>query len=151
MTFGIIYDKITMERGDVMGALVFSGFLLALEIAICLVFSIIGLFFGHIILFDSIALAILAGALSHNFLGVHPALAVVIGIAVLALMYWVQNTKFGFWIIGGLLSAMWGFIFGFFAYDITKNNIVWFYVVWALGAMLMMGLHINARNKMAIE
>ncbi len=131
-----------------MAAVFASGLLIALEIGIALICSIIGLFVGNIILFDSIALAILSGVLSHYMLGVHPALAVVIGIAVLAFIYFLQSTRFGFWILGGLLSVVWGFIFGFIAYDVSGKNMIWTYVVWGLGALIMMGLHLNARNKM---
>ena len=64
-------------------ALLAVGIELLIGIGIGLIVTVIGLFFGNIIVFDSIALAILAGFLSHGLLGVHPALAVVIGIAVL--------------------------------------------------------------------
>lgn len=134
-----------------MAAVFASGLMIALEIGIALLFSIIGLFFGHIILFDSIALSILGGVLSYHFLGVHPVLAIVIGIAILALIYWVQSTKFGFWIIGGSLSVVWGFIFAFIAYDVSGKSMMWTYIVWGLGALIMMGLHMRSRNKMALE
>ena len=64
-------------------ALLAVGIELLIGIGIGLIVTVIGLFFGNIIVFDSIALAILAGFLSHGLLGVHPALAIVIGIAVL--------------------------------------------------------------------
>ena len=64
-------------------ALLVVGLELLIGIVIGLIVTVIGLFWGNIIVFDSIALAILAGFLSHGLLGVHPALAVVIGIAVL--------------------------------------------------------------------
>ena len=64
-------------------ALLVVGLELLIGIVIGLIVTVIGLFFGNVIVFDSIALAILAGFLSHGLLGVHPALAVVIGIAVL--------------------------------------------------------------------
>ena len=61
-------------------ALLAVGIELLIGIGIGLIVTVIGLFFGNIIVFDSIALAILAGFLSHGLLGVHPALAIVIGI-----------------------------------------------------------------------
>ena len=44
-----------------MGWLVAQGALLTIGVVIGLIFALIGLFFGHIILFDSLALGIVAG------------------------------------------------------------------------------------------
>ena len=91
-------------------ALLAVGIELLIGIGIGLIVTVIGLFLGNIIVFDSIALAILAGFLSHGLLGVHPALAVVIGIAVLLGLLLLHCTRPGFWLIGGGLSVVWGFI-----------------------------------------
>ena len=80
-------------------------------IGIGLIVTVIGLFLETLLFFDSIALAILAGFLSHGLLGVHPALAIVIGIAVLLGLLLLHRTRPGFWLIGGGLSIVWGFIF----------------------------------------
>lgn len=129
-----------------MGAFVAYGALTAISIVIGLILVIISLFVGHIILFDSIFLALLSGVLCHEFLGLHPAFALLLGIAAFALLFWLQNTKFGFWVIGILLSALWGFIFGFIAYTFTSKDMIWFYVVWGLGTAIMIGLHLKARD-----
>ena len=80
------------------------------------------MFFGNIIVFDSIALAILACFLSHGLLGVHPALAIVIGIAVLLGLLLLHCTRPGFWLIGGGLSVVWGFIFATMAYEFSGRK-----------------------------
>ena len=129
-----------------MGALVGYGFAVLIGIALGLIITVIGLFFGNIILFDSIALAILSGCLSYSLLHLHPAFAILIGLAMLVGLFFLQHTAVGFWIIGGLLSLLWGFIFGFFAYDISGGDMIWFYVVMGLGALLMIGLHLHARD-----
>ena len=90
-------------------ALLAVGIELLIGIGIGLIVTVIGLFFGNIIVFDSIALAILAGFLSHGLLGVHPALAIVIGITVLLGLLLLHRTRPGFWLIGGVLSVVWGF------------------------------------------
>ena len=118
-------------------------------IGIGLIVTVIGLFFGNIIVFDSIALAILAGFLSHGLLGVHPALAVVIGIAVLLGLLLLHCTRPGFWLIGGGLSIVWGFVFATMAYEFSGKDMVWTYVVWALGAVLVFALDLRARYKIA--
>lgn len=129
-----------------MGTLVAYGVLTAISIVIGVVLVIISLFVGHIILFDSIFLSLLSGVLCHEFLGLHPAFALLLGIAVFVLLFWLQNTRFGFWIIGLLLSALWGFIFGFIVYIFTSQDMIWFYVIWGLGTLIMIGLHLKARD-----
>ena len=131
-----------------MGGLVALGFELVLGAGLFIIVSIIGLFFGNIIIFDSLALAIASGFVAHGLLHIHPALSIVIGLAVLVALYFLQNTKVGFWIIGGLLSLFWGLVFSFMAYGISGKDMVWTYVVLGLGTLLMIGLHIIAKNRM---
>ena len=59
---------------------------MAIGLFVGLVCSVIGLFFGHIILFDSIALGIAAGVCCNQFTAIHPALCLVIGIATFLLL-----------------------------------------------------------------
>jgi len=127
-------------------ALFTYGIVFIIGIIISLILSIVGLFIGHIILFDSIALAIITGVVSNSVFSIHPALSLVIGIVLFALLFWLQNTKFGFWIIGGLLSLVWGYIFSIIAYMFSDRDVMWHYVVLGLGTVLMMGLHIKARD-----
>lgn len=130
-----------------MSVLLAVGLELLIGIIIGLIITVIGLFFGNIIVFDSIALAVLAGFLSHGLLGVHPAIAVGIGIIVLIVLLFLQHTRPGFWIIGLTLSVFWGFIFATMAYEFTNKDMVWTYAVWILGAALVFGLHLWARDK----
>lgn len=131
-----------------MGVLVAGGFGIIIGLVIGLVITIIGLFFGNIILFDSIALAILGGFLAYGLLGIHPAFCILIGIALLVGLFFLQNTKVGFWIIGSLLSLLWACIFALLAYDISGKDMIWTYVVLGLGAALMFWLHLRARKRM---
>ena len=130
-----------------MGLLVVQGALLIIGIIIGLICTIIGLFLGHIILFDSIALGIVAGLCCNQFLSIHPAICIVIGIATLLLLFWLQNTRFGFWIIGGLLSLIYAFMFSTIAYISNHNDPVWGWVVFGLSFLILGGLHIRARYK----
>lgn len=120
--------------------------ILAIGVGIGLIVSIIGLFVGNIIIFDSIALALLAGFLSNGLLNIHPAFSLIIGIVTLVLFLFIQHTRFGFWIIGGLLSLVWGFIFAIIAGLISGGDMIWVYVIWALGALIVFGLHLKARS-----
>ena len=86
-------------------ALLAVGIELLIGIGIGLIVTVIGLFFGNIIVFDSIALAILAGFLSHGGGGVETALASVIGITVLRGLRGSHRRRTGFWRSGGVLSV----------------------------------------------
>ncbi len=79
-----------------MGWLAAQGAIMAIELFIGLVCSVIGLFFGHIILFDSIALGIAAGVCCNQFTTIHPALCLVIGIATFLLLLWLQKYQHRF-------------------------------------------------------
>lgn len=130
-----------------MGTLVAAGFSFVIVMVIGLVISLIGLFAGHIIIFDSIALAVIGGAVAHNLFSVGTVLSIVIGVAIFALLMFLQMTRPGFWIIGGLLSVVWGFIFGFIAWSlIDKSTLAWI-VVWIAGTAFMIFQHLRSRRK----
>jgi hypothetical protein len=129
------------------GILAAQGALLAIGLAISFVVMVVGLFIGHIIIFDSIALGIISGVCCNHFTDIHPALCLLIGAAVFAGLLFLQKTRFGFWIIGVLLSAAWAFVFAFFAYIFAGEDMIWFYVVLGLAFVVMVLLHIRARER----
>ena len=129
-----------------MGYLAMQSALLAIGIIIGLVCSIIGLFFGHIILFDSIALGMIAGVSCSQFLLIHPALCLVIGIAVFLLLFFLQNTSIGFWTIGGLMTLLYAAVIGLFTYLIANNDPIWGWVVFGLTFVIIGMLHLHARD-----
>lgn len=130
-----------------MGFLAAQGAILAIGIVISVICTVIGLFFRQIILFDSIALGIVAVVCCNHFLPIHPALCVVIGIAVFLLLFWLQNTRAGFWIIGGLLSLVYAAVFGLLAFAIANCDPVWGVSVLILAFFIIGGLHLYARDK----
>lgn len=129
-----------------MGYLAAQSAFLAIGIVIGLICSVIGLFFGHIILFDSIALGIIAGVCCNSFTPIHPALCLVIGIAVFLFLLWLQNTSVGFWVIGGLLTLIYAAVFGLLAYFIAENDPVWGWVIFGIAFLVIGGLHLHARD-----
>lgn len=129
-----------------MAGLFAYGLLTAISIAIGIILTIISLFVGHIILFDSIILALASGVVCNQLWSVHPALCLLIGIAVFALLFWLQRTKAGFWIIGLLMSAAWAFVFSVFAHIFSNGDMVWTYVILGLGFVLMVGLHLKVKD-----
>jgi hypothetical protein len=131
-----------------MGALLGLGAGLIICLVIGLIVTVIALFFGHIILFDSIAFAILTVVLTHGLWNIHLAISIVIGIAVGIGLFFLQKTTVGFWILCIALSLLWGFIFSTLAYEISDKDMIWTYVIFGLGTLMMVGLHIRARRKM---
>ena len=130
-----------------MGYLAATGAYLILALAIGFIIMVVGLFVGHIIVFDSIALGIISGVCCNHFFPLHPALCLLTGVVVFALLLFLQKTRFGFWIIGILLSAVWAVIFGLLAFIISNADLVWFFVICGISFVIMLILHIKARNK----
>jgi hypothetical protein len=89
-----------------------AGFELLIGAAVGFVFFIIGLFLKQIIIFYSLALGIVAGFSAHGLLHINMVLAIITGIAAFGIMLFLQMTKVGFWIIGLIMSGLWGFAFG---------------------------------------
>ncbi len=83
-----------------MAGLFAYGLLTAVGIAVCILITIIGLFVGQIILFDSIALSIAAAIVCYQLWSIHPAFCLLIGIALFIFLFWLQNTKVGFGSLG---------------------------------------------------
>ncbi|ODR47578.1 hypothetical protein BEI59_22690 [Eisenbergiella tayi] len=127
-------------------AVIFSyGLAVAIGLFVGLIFTVIGLFFGHIILFDSIFFSVIVGIICNQMLGVHTALCLLIGLTLFGLLFKLQTTSVGFWIIGVLLSAFWAGVFCLLAFILTEHDMVWTYVVLGLSFVIMMGLHLQAR------
>ena len=133
-----------------MGILAAAGFELLIGAAVGIVIFIIGLFLKQIIVFDSIALGVIAGFAAHSILHVHTVPAIVIGIVVFGALLWQQTTKAGFWIIAIMLSILWGFIFGIVAWSVTEHNLFWTYCIWIAGALVILLLHLWSRKNMDI-
>lgn len=122
------------------------GLVLVIGLSLGLIFTVVGLFFGHIILFDSIFFSVIIGIICNQILGVHTALCLLIGLTLFGLLFKLQTTSVGFWIIGVLLSAFWAGVFCLLAFMLTEHDMVWTYVVLGLGFIIMMGLHLRARD-----
>lgn len=133
-----------------MGILVAAGFELLIGAAIGLVIFIISLFVGYITVFDSIALGVIGGTVTHGVFQLHPGWALLIGIAIFAALMFIQFTRPGFWIVGGLLSVVWGFIFSLFAFSLSGESMVWTIGVWVAGAIVILLLHLRARANMGV-
>lgn len=129
-----------------MAALFAYGLAIAVGLVIGLILTVVSVFFGQIILFDSIMIAAVTGMVSNRVVGFHPAISLVIGIVLFLFLLWFQNTKVGFWVIGSLLSLFWAFVFGFIAYIFAGEDMIWFYVIMALGFIMMIMLHLKARD-----
>lgn len=130
-----------------MGYLISIGLSLIIAVVVIVITTIIGLFVGHIILFESIGIAIAAGCLANHFLHIHPALCLLIGIGIFVGLYFLMNTKIGFWLIGGFMSLLWGLLVAVFVYDGTGKDMIWTYVSWGLAALVIFALHFKAKSR----
>ena len=111
-----------------MGYLISIGLSLIIAVVVIVITTIVGLFVGQIILFESIGIGIAAGCLANHFLHIHPALCVLIGLVVLGALLFLMNTKIGFWLIGGLMSILWGLLVAVFVYSGTGKDMLWTYI-----------------------
>lgn len=138
-------NRTVTERRQKMAVIFSYGLAVAIGLFVGLIFTVIGLFFGHIILFDSIFFSVIVGIICNQMLGVHTALCLLIGLTLFGLLFKLQTTSVGFWIIGVLLSAFWAGVFCLLAFILTEHDMVWTYVVLGLSFVIMMGLHLQAR------
>ena len=87
-----------------------------------------------------------AGVCCNSFTPIHPALCLVIGIAVFLLLLWLQRTSVGFWVIGGLLTLIYAAAAGLLACLLTEKDLVWGWVTFGIVFLVIGGLHLHARD-----
>ena len=126
-----------------------AGLFMILAFIVMIISTVIGLFVGEIILCESIGIAIAAGCLANHFLSIHPIFCVLIGIVVFIGLFFLMNTKIGFWLIGGTMSLLWGLLVAVFVFSGTGKDMVWTYISWGVAALVVFGLHYKAKIKIA--
>ena len=98
---------------------------------------------AHIQLLDGAALGGAAALACHYVLGVHPALCLVIFLAVMVGLGMLQAFPVSFWIVSTLFSLSYGTALGWIVYD-TCHDLIWTVVLGVLaagGAMLLHCVH----------
>jgi hypothetical protein len=109
------------------------------------VFAVVKLFVTNIILFESVLFAAVGGFVSNKVFDIPTVWSVAIGAAVFLLLFLVQQTKVGFWILAPLMSLVWGAVFSILAFN---GELIWkSYLVLGGGAVIMMLLHLFAKRK----
>lgn len=79
---------------------------------------------------------------------IHPAICLVIGIALFFLFYFIQTTKVGFWIFAVLFSTVWAFMTAvLLRLFITSMDMVWFWVVFGISFIINIGSHLRSRDE----
>lgn len=119
--------------------------LICLSIGLQVLSGVVGLWFSQIIFFDSALAGVAAGMACNHFAQIHPAICIVIGLAAFFLIFMLQATTIGFWVIGGLFTLAYASAFGFIAY--SEGDIIWGVVVFGLSLLIVGGLHLHARNQ----
>lgn len=119
--------------------------LVCLSIGLQVLAGVVGLWFSQIIFFDSALAGVAAGMACNHFAQIHPAICIVIGLAAFFLIFMLQATTIGFWVIGGLFTLAYASAFGFIAY--SEGDMIWGVVVFGLSLLIVGGLHLHARNQ----
>lgn len=79
---------------------------------------------------------------------IHPAICLVIGIALFFLFYFLQTTKVGFWIFAVLFSIVWAFLTALILrIFIESMDMVWFWVVFGISFFINIGSHLRSRDE----
>jgi steroid 5-alpha reductase family enzyme len=121
--------------------------------AISFVFWLIAAWTKNIIIIDCLIIAIIVGVAIKNQFQIHSAFCFLIGFATFTILALIQyGIKIGFWLIALLMSVGWGLIFALFTYAITEYNngkpdYIWSYVMWFLGFIVALLLHIADRKR----
>lgn len=116
-------------------------------VGIGLLMTIIGLFVGNIILFDSILISLVFGFLCYSIWSVHPAICLIIAAFACLLLFGIQHTTIGFWAVSIFLSFCWGAVFAGIAYFVTNRSPLWFFGVLIFAFVIMILLHFKANKK----
>lgn len=109
--------------------------------------TVIALFVGNIILFDSILLSSIFGFLCYSLLNIHPAICLIIAAVCCLILFGIQHTTIGFWATATFLSFCWAVAFAIIAYFITANSKLWFLGMLIFAFVIMMLLHLKANKK----
>lgn len=97
------------------------------KILIIAVIALIIVFLKHIILFESVLVAVICGIACFKLAQLHGAFALLVAVAVFFLLFRLQYTKYGFWIIGTMMSLLWSLFFCMFGTDK-----IWQYTIFGL-------------------
>lgn len=121
-------------------AVCFFGFAVILGV-LC---GVAGLFFENIVAFEGLILGVLSGYSCHLKWDVHPAICLLIGIAIFAIILIVQMTKKGAIILGTIMTLAWTGFFGYVVYDFSDHDWTWTLVLGFVAFIVVAILHLAA-------
>jgi len=79
---------------------------------------------------------------------IHPAICLVIGIALFFLFYFLQTTRIGFWIFAVLFSTFWALLTALILKAFIQSmDMVWFWVVFGISFFINIGAHLRSRDE----
>ncbi|MBR3459560.1 MAG: hypothetical protein IKH21_02055 [Clostridia bacterium] len=131
-----------------MGAL-FGGFLgVVIGLGVGLIVFIVGLFFKNVIVFDSLAIGIVAFVLVQSLLSLHTLFCILIAIAAFGLLMLLQLTKVGFWIVGVLMSLVWSVVIGAIFMIFSNGDTIWSIGGLIIGFIITLLLHIKSHREL---
>ena len=104
-------------------------------------------FFSNIIKFDSVVISLFVAFIANTVFAIHPVFSIALGIICFCILQWVQFTKFGFWIVGGLMTFAWASLFQSIALDLTEQDPIWGWGVFIASFALIGMMHLIIRDE----
>lgn len=105
------------------------------------------LLLNHMIVVDSIVVSLFSTVILYFLFKPHSAICLLIFLALLVTLYFLQKTKIGFWIVCALMSLGWANVAGSIAYSASGKDKVWKYVIFGLAFVIMVALHVISWRK----
>ncbi len=124
--------------------LVFAICLFGLEIILAILGGVAGMFIGNIVAFEGLVLGILSGVSCHLKWDWHPAICLLIGIIIFAIVFIIQLTKKGAIILGSIMTLAWTGFFGYVVYDFSDHDWTWTLVLGFIAFIIVAVLHAGA-------
>lgn len=123
---------------------VFAVCLFGLEVILGILGGVAGLFIGNIVVFEGLSLGILSGVSCHLKWDLHPALCILVGLIVFAIIFVIQLTKKGAIILGSMMTVAWTGFLGYVVYDFSDHDWTWTLVLGFIAFIIVAILHIGA-------
>ena len=111
----------------------------------------LSIFFGNVILFDSLLVSVASGLLANKAFSIHPAISLVIGIIVLVSVYKLYHTDIGFWVFGILFTIAVSAITSALVRRLTNGDLIWGWITFGLSVGFVGWLHYANRDRSAFD
>ena len=105
---------------------------------------------ANIILVDTLAVSIIGSVLMCVSFHIHPVIGILIGSGLFAGMTYLYMQDRAFIVLTVISSVIWGYLAGFFTYDISGGDILWTGFAALLTGGISFFLHIGVKNELIV-